>query len=230
VNEEVFGHHSGGELFLGGDAHSALGSHLHVAAFDLLVLAVTSCFDTLSLHKLRFLQLFEFSLVATEFLLLVIFDHLNSSMLKAFSNQNLEDGLGFQVEIEQVEVLVDDLNFLVLSFSVRNENSIRGSVDIIVRLNVKLVHHVLGVAELSHDFVTLLLLHHVGLLLLLHLVLLILVNGHLLLPSHLLLLFKLLLFDLLVADHLHLPASLVLFDPLLLLHNHGVRLHVDGDD
>jgi hypothetical protein len=171
--------------------------------------------------------------VSGEFLLLEIFNNLNSSMFKALSDQDLENGLSFQVEVKQVKVLVNDLDLLVLTLSVGDKDGLGGSVNIVVRLDISLIDHVLSITELSHEFVTLLLLHHISLLLLLHLVLLLLAHGHLLLlllPSHLLVIFELLFFNLLVADHLHLSASLVFLDSLLLLHNHGIGLHVDRND
>ena len=81
------------------------------------------------------------------------------------------------------------------------------------------------VAQISPNALLLLMLHVVHLLLLMlhHLGL-----GHLL--SFHLALFHLLFFHLLVADHIHLVPAFRFLDLLLLLHHHGVGLHVDGDN
>lgn len=79
------------------------------------------------------------------------------------------------------------------------------------------------VAQVTPDSFLLLLLH--VLVLLLHKMLL---RG--LGSIHLPCFFHLLLLELLVPDHLHLVTALRLLDLLLLLHHHGVRLHVHRDD
>lgn len=230
MDEESLGHRARGKLLVSSDAHGTLCAHLHVTTFDLLVFAVASSFNTLSLHKLRLFHLLEVGLVSTELLLFEILNDFDASMFKTLSNEHLQDWLSFQVEIKQVKVLINHLNLFVFTLSVGDENGVRSSVDIVIWLNVGFINHVFVITELSHNFVTHLLLLHVHLLLLLHLKLHLLVVHHLASILVLLLLFELLLFHLLVTDHLHLSATFVFLDLLLLLHHHRVRLHVDGND
>lgn len=157
--------------------------------------------------------------------LLELFNSLNTSMLKHFSNEHLQNRLHFEVEIEKVKILINHLDLFVLSLSIWNENCIRGSVNIVVRFNVIFVNHVLVVTQITPNSFRLSLLHVLDLLLL-HLLLAWLLPFH---PFHLPI-FHVLLFELLVPNHVHLVASLGFFDHLLLLHHHWVWLHVDRND
>ena len=171
-------------------------SLLEVAAVDFVVVAALSGLDTLGLHQHCLALLLVLSIVLSQDGVLVGFNHLNTSLLKRFTDKDLKDGLSLHLEIEQIRVVVVHLNRLVGSLFVRNVSSGRRSVNIVVGLDLRLVLHVVVVVEVN----PIVLRHHLRLLLVhLHLLLLgelILVVGFLsvhLLLSHLLLLHFLLL-------------------------------------
>lgn len=86
------------------------------------------------------------------------------------------------------------------------------------------------ITQVAPNTFLLLLLHIVNLLLVLVLVLLHLEIAIGLLCSIHSTFFHVLLFELLVSNHLHLMTALSLFNLLLLLHHHGIGLHIHGDD
>ena len=96
-------------------------------------------------------------------------NHFDSSLLESFANKYLKDWLGFHLEIEQVSVVVANLNCLIGSLFVWNVSRRGRSIDIVVRLDLRLILHVVVVIEfdpvvLGHHL--LLLLVHFHLLLL----------------------------------------------------------------
>ena len=143
---------------------------------------------------------------------LILLNDFNPCMFNWLSNKHLQNRLNFIFIIEQVSITVEDLRCLGFSFRVWNQDCIWRTIDVIIRFDVVLVHHVLMVWELFPLVCTLhLLLLHIGLIAFLHLLLPIV----LLLSS---------------SPHLFLPLAHICLFHLLLFYEGWVWLHVHWDD
>ena len=144
---------------------------------------------------------------------LVFLDYFNSSMLNALADQNLKNGLHFVFIIKQVWITLENLSLLSFTLGVGDENCSGRPVDVVVGINVVLVHHVLVVTEFFPHIRTL----HLG-----HL--------HILLLLHFALLLAHALLGLSALAHLLLTLLHVgLFHPLF-FYQGRIGLHVDRDD
>jgi hypothetical protein len=68
-------------------------------------------------------------------------------MFYGLSNQDLKDGFYLKFKVKEVSVFVINLDLLIISLRVRHEDGRGGSVDVIVRLELVFIYHVLMVAE-----------------------------------------------------------------------------------
>ena len=66
-------------------------------------------------------------------------NNLHLSIFETFPHQNLKNRLNLKLEIKQVPVFVNNLNFFVVPFGVWHKNGARGPVDVVVRLELVLI-------------------------------------------------------------------------------------------
>ena len=83
-----------------------------------------------------------------ELFFLVVLDGLDLGEFDSLADEHLEDGLGLEVKIEEVFISIINLNMLRVALRVRHEYGRRGTIDVVVRLELLLIHHVFVVAEL----------------------------------------------------------------------------------
>jgi len=109
--------------------------------------------------------------VLSQLLVFILLNNFNSSMFNGFSNKYLKNRFDFVFVIEEIGILIPDLSLLWVSSSVWNQDSLRWSVNIIVRFDFHFVNHVVMVAQFFPGVSTLHLLHLHILLVFLHLLL-----------------------------------------------------------
>lgn len=106
-----------------------------------------------------------------ELLVFILLDDFNSSMFDRFSNEYLKNWFNFVFIIKKIRILIPDLSLLWVTSSVWNQDSLRWSVNVIVRFNFHFVNHVMMVTQFFPSVSTLHLLHLHILLVFLHLLL-----------------------------------------------------------
>lgn len=135
--EEFFGGFACHDLLLGHDLLALVCPLLQVPPLRLVGPPLAGRLHSLSLNELRLLHLQEKFLVLREFLLLEVLDRLDLSQLEGLTHQHLQDGLSFQLEIEQVPISVVHLDHLDVTLWVRHEY--RGRLNKLIYLKVNLL-------------------------------------------------------------------------------------------
>jgi len=140
-----------------------------------------------------------------------VFDCLDAGVFNCLTHQNLQHWLHLPFKIEQIVITVKYLSEFLVPFFVWDVGGIGSPVDEVVRLDFRLVDHVLVVFQVLPLVSRLVGVHLMLLLFIYHLIV-----------SHLLLLSPL--------PQFLPPLSLEGLFYLLLLNERWIWLHVDGDD
>ena len=146
--EEILGGSAGENFLLSHHLLALVGPLLQTPALVFIYAALASGLHALRLDQFGFLYLEEQALVLGELFFLVVLDGLDLGEFDSLADEHLEDGLGLEVKIEEVFISIINLNMLRVALRVRHEYGRRGTIDVVVRLELLLIHHVFVVAEL----------------------------------------------------------------------------------
>ena len=81
-------------------------------------------------------------------------NYFNASLLERFANEHLKDRLSLQIEIKQVWIHILHLDRLVSAFFIWDVHSTWWSIDVVIRLNLRLIDHPVAIIQFSpvvHD-------------------------------------------------------------------------------
>ena len=81
-------------------------------------------------------------------------NYFNASLLERFANEHLKDRFDLQIEIKQVWIDILHLDCLVSAFFIWDVHSTWWSIDVVVRLNLRLIDHPVAIIQFSpvvHD-------------------------------------------------------------------------------
>ena len=174
---------------------------LQVSSIDFVVAASLASFHTLCLNEHCLSVLLVSGVVLGKHSVLMLLDHLDPGLFETLADEDLENRLDLEVKVEEVWVDVLHLDGLIGALFVRDVRCTRWPINVVIRLYLRLVDHIVTIVQLDPVMHRL---HHLLLLLLLvdlrHLLLLLLLRVSLIITAifasvhllHLLLLFLLL--------------------------------------
>ena len=113
-----------------------IDSLLEVTPVNFVISTQLTGLYPLRLHQHGLSALLIRSVVLGKDGVLVSLDHLDASLFESFTNEDLENGLSFQVEVKEVRVYVVDLDGLICPFFIGDISGRRRTVDIVVRLDI----------------------------------------------------------------------------------------------
>ena len=85
----------------------------------------------------------------------ILFNNFNSGVFDRFTNKHLQNRFNFVFIIKQISISVKNLSLFYFTFRIWNQNGIWRSINIIVRLNVVLIDHVLMITQFLPQISTL---------------------------------------------------------------------------
>jgi len=138
VLHEVLNENSGQHLLLGHLLLLVCRALLQNSAVLLLVLPRVGSLHSLSLNELRLSQLLILGLVLGELAILPLFNHLDLSLIKGLSHQNLQNRPSFSLKVK--DRLRVKLVLLINTIKFRHKNSVWRHINVKVGLNVEFVH------------------------------------------------------------------------------------------